>query len=154
MSKLIVGLAFIALVSLPQRVLAQDADGEDEVETVVVTMSTTHVPIGEDRQKFVGFVREVVAPAARVNPNVIAFHVLQHYYGSNSSDVVIVRVYPNLAAIEAECGTPCQEWADANIPEEGDEGYDHYVDLRDTYFKYFAKHSDEIYTSRSDTSKM
>jgi len=154
MSKFIVGLAFLALTSLPHSVLAQDASGEDEVETVVVTMSTTHVPIGEDRQKFIDFVRQVMAPVARVNPNVIAFHVLRHYYGSNSSDVVIVRVYKDLAAIEAECGTPCEEWADANIPKEGDEGYDDFVDLRDTYFKYFAKHSDEIYTSSSDTSKM
>ncbi|MDP2471688.1 MAG: hypothetical protein Q8W46_12530 [Candidatus Palauibacterales bacterium] len=152
MKKLIVGFAALAFVMVPQALRAQDMD--EAPETVVVTVSTTHVPIGEDRGKFMEFVERVVAPQARANPNVLAFHVLQHYYGSNSSDVQIVRVYKDLAGIEAPCGDPCRTWAEANLPQEGAEGYDELRALGDLYFKYFAQHSDEIYTSRTDLSKM
>nr|MDP2483488.1 hypothetical protein [Candidatus Palauibacterales bacterium] len=75
MKKLIVGFAALAFVMVPQALRAQDMD--EAPETVVVTVSTTHVPIGEDRGKFMEFVERVVAPQARANPNVLAFHVLQ-----------------------------------------------------------------------------
>jgi hypothetical protein len=152
MKKLIVGLAALAYLVVPQTMFAQDSD--DAPETVVVAMATMKVPLGEDRQKFMQFVEQYVAPQSRNDPNLLAYHVLAHYYGSNSSEVVIVSVYENLAAIEEPCGDPCSDWWEANAPSEGEEGYEEFVDLRDTYFKYFAKHSDEIYMSRTDLSKM
>lgn len=153
MKKFSVGFAVLAYLLVPQALAAQDAD-DGPPETVVVTTATVHVPLGEDRGKFMQFVERVTSPLAKANPNVLAYHVLQHYYGSNSSDVVIVVVYPNLGAIEEPCGEPCSTWSEANIPEEGEEGYDELVELRDTYFKYFSKHSDQIYSSRVDLSKM
>jgi len=153
MKTLTVGLAILAYMLVPQAVQAQDSD-DGAPETVVVTTATMHVPLGEPRAKFMQFVEQVVAPQAKNNPNLLAFHVLQHYYGSNSSDVVIVRVYENLAAIEAGCGDPCSEWADANLPDEGEEGYEELYELSETYFKYNLKHSDEVYLSRTDLSKM
>ena len=153
MKKLTVGLAVLAYVLVPQALQAQDGD-DGPPETVVVATATVHVPLGEARGKFMEYVERVISPQAKNNPNLLAFHVLQHFYGSNSSDVVIVRVWPNLAAIEAGCGAPCREWADANLPDEGEEGREELSELRDVYFKYFAKHSDEVYTSRTDLSKM
>lgn len=153
MKKLSVGLAVLAYLLVPQALFAQDAD-DGPPETVVVAMSKLHVPIGEERGKFMEFVERVVAPQARNNPNVLAFHVLSHYYGHNASDVIIVNVYPDWASVEAPCGEPCQTWADENLPDEGEEGYEELSELGDHYFKYFAKHSDEIYQSRVDLSKM
>jgi hypothetical protein len=149
------GFAVLAFLLAPQATLAQDGDDDDgPPETVVVTVSTMKVPLGEDRGKFMEFVERVVAPQARNNPNVRAFHVLAHYWGHNSSEVKMVRVYEDWADVEASCGEPCQTWADENVPEEGEEGYEEFSDLQSTYFKYLAKHSDEIYSSRVDLSKM
>ena len=153
MKKLTVGLAVLAYMLVPQAANAQDGD-DGAAETVVVAMAKMKVPLGEDRGKFMEFVEQYVAPQSRNNPNLLAYHVLEHYYGSNSSEVVLVSVYENLAAIEEPCGDPCSEWWEANAPSEGEEGYDEFVDLRDTYFKYFAKHSDEVYTSDTARSKM
>ena len=153
MKKFSVGFAVLAYLLVPQALAAQDSD-DGPPETVVVAMATVHVPLGEARGKFMDFIEQVSSQQARNNPNILAYHVLSHYYGSNSSDVVIVTVYENLAAIEAPCGDPCSEWAEANLPNEGDEGYDEFVELRDNFFKYFAKHSDEVYSSRVDLSKM
>ncbi len=153
MKKLIVGLAALAFVLVPQMAVAQDGD-DGPPETVIVTMAKMHIPIGEERGQFMEFVERVIAPQARVNPNVIAFHVLQHYYGSNSSDVFMVRVYADWADIEAPCGEPCQTWREENLPDEGEEGYEELSELGDVYFKFFVKHSDEIYSSRVDLSKM
>ena len=95
--------------------------------------------------------KKQVTPMARANPNIIAFYVLQHYYGSDSRDVVLVRVYKDLAAIEAPCGEPCQEWWDAaDFPEEGEEGYDEMREEWEAFMKYNGRHSDEIYTARLD----
>jgi hypothetical protein len=153
MKKWILGLAVAGYLFAPQIALAQDAD-DGPPETVVVAMAKMHVPLGEDRGKFMDFVERVVAPQARNNPNVLAFHVLTHLYGHNSSDVIVVRVYADWADVEADCGEPCQTWADENLPDEGEEGYEELSELSQVYFKYFAKHSDEIYQSRSDLSKM
>ena len=153
MKKLTVGFAVLAYMLVPQALQAQDGD-DSASETVIVAMATVKVPIGEDRGKFMRFVEQYVTPQQRNNPNVLAYHVLAHYYGSNSSEVVIVSVYENLAAIEAPCGDPCRDWWEANVPAEGEEGREEFEDLRDTYFKYFARHSDEIYSSNTARSKM
>ncbi len=152
MKKLTVGLAVLAYMLVPQALQAQD--GDDESETVVVTTATVHIPFGEDRAKFMEFIERVTAPQARNNPNIIAYHVLEHYYGSHATEVVIIAVYPNLAAIEAPCGDPCSTWADENLPDEGEDGYEELTELGQHFFKHFAKHSDEIYQSDRSRSKM
>jgi len=153
MKKLTVGLAVLAYMLVPLALQAQDAD-DSAPETVIVAMATVKVPLGEDRGKFMQFIEQYVTPQEKNNPNVLAYHVLSHYYGSNSSEVVIVSVYENLAAIEAPCGAPCRDWWEANVPAEGEEGREEFEDLRDTYFKYFARHSDEVYSSNTARSKM
>ena len=154
MKKMTVGLAVLAYLLIPQVVLAQDAADDGPPERVVVAIATVMVPLGEERGQFMEFVERVVAPQARNNPNILAFHVLEHYYGSKSSEVKLVRVYAGLGAIEEPCGDPCRTWAEANLPDEGEEGYEELSAAGDTYFKFFSKHSDEIYTSRADLSKM
>ena len=149
MKKFTVGLAVLACMLVPQAVAAQEAD-DGPPETGIVTMSSFKVPLGEERGKVMEWIEMVVAPQARNNPNIMAFYVLQHYYGSDSRDVVLVRVYKDLASIEAPCGAPCQEWSDANMPDEGEEGYEEMLELWENYMKYNGRHSDEIYTARLD----
>ena len=87
------------------------------------------------------------------NPNVLAFYVLQHTWGSDSRDIVMVNVYRSWADIEAPCGEPCQQWADENMPEEDSPEMEEMQELWQTYMKYSGRHSDEIYTARLDLAK-
>ena len=124
MLKWTVGLAVLAYLAVPQAVAAQEMD-DGPPQTGIVTMSA--------------------------NPNVIAFYVLQHYYGSDSRDVVLMRVYKDLAAIEAPCGEPCQTYREENpLPEEGTPEREEMMELWETFRKYNGRHSDEIYTARLD----
>lgn len=152
MKKLSVGLAVLAYMLVPQALQAQDMD-DGSPETGIVTMATFKVPLGEERGKVMEWIDRVVAPQARNNPNIMAFYVLTHYYGSDSRDMVMVRVYKDLASIEAPCGAPCQEFADANFPDEGEEGYDEMNELWETFMKYNGRHSDQIYTAHMDLAK-
>jgi hypothetical protein len=150
MKKLTVGLAVAAYLLVPHVAVAQDAD-EGPPQTGIVTMSTMKVPLGEDRGMVMEWIEKMVTPMERANPNVIAFYVLQHYYGSDSRDVVLVRVYKDLAAIEAPCGEPCQAYREANpLPEEGTPEREEMMELWQTFMKYNGRHSDEIYSARLD----
>ena len=152
MKKFTVGFAALAFLLAPAAAVAQDAD-DGPPQTGIVTMSKVKVPLGEDRGKFMQWVERVVAPQARNNPNVLAFYVLEHYWGADSRDVVMVNVYRDWASIEAPCGEPCQTWADEFFPEEGEEGYDELIELWQTFSKYNGRHSDEIYSARLDLAK-
>ena len=65
-----------------------------------------------------------------------------------------MQVYPNLAAIEAPCGEPCQTWAEENMPEEDTPEMEELQELGTHFFQMFAKHSDELYTSEMSRAKM
>ena len=149
MTKLTVGIALMACLLVPQAVQAQDMD-DGPPQTGIVTMSTFKVPLGEERGKVMEWIELMVAPQARANPNIMAFYVLQHYYGSDSRDVVMVRVYKDLAAIEAPCGAPCDDLMAEIVPEEGTPEREEMMDLWQTFMKYNGRHSDEIYTARLD----
>jgi hypothetical protein len=146
-----VGILFAAMALLvgPAVAVAQDMD-DGPPETGIVTTSTFKVPLGEERGKVMEWIELMVAPMARANPNIMAFYVLQHYYGSDSRDVVLVRVYKDLAAIEAPCGAPCDELMAEIVPEEGTPEQEEMMELWQTYMKYTGRHSDEIYTARLD----
>jgi hypothetical protein len=149
MRKFGISCAAIALLVGPPAVVAQDMD-EGAPATGIVTMSTFKVPLGEERAKVMEWIELMVAPQARANPNVMAFYVLQHYYGADSRDVVLVRVYKDLAAIEAPCGAPCEELTAEIVPEEGTPEREEMMELFQAYMKYNGRHSDEIYTARLD----
>ena len=149
MTKLTVGIALMACLLVPQAVQAQDMD-DGPPQTGIVTMSTFKVPLGEERGKVMEWIELMVAPQARANPNIMAFYVLQHYYGSDSRDVVMVRVYKDLAAIEAPCGAPFDELMAEIVPEEGTPEREEMMELWQTFMKYNGRHSDEIYSARLD----
>lgn len=149
MKKVALAIVFLALASMPQMTMAQ----EEMPSTIVVTMSKFKVPLGEDRARVMQFIERMIAPQERLNPNVMAFYVLQHYYGADARDMVLVRVYASMADIEAPCGEPCQTWMEENRPEEGTPEYEEMTELGQTFMKYYAAHSDEIYSSPMDLAK-
>jgi hypothetical protein len=149
MKKFTVGLAVMAYLLVPQALQAQDMD--EGPQTGIVTMATMKVPMGPDRAKVMQWIERMVTPIERANPNVIAFYVLTHYYGPDARDLVLVRVYKDLAAIEAPCGEPCDMYREENpVPEEGTPEREELMELWQTFLKYNGQHSDEIYTARLD----
>ena len=150
MLKWTVGLAVLAYLAVPQAITAQDME-DGPPQTGIVTMSTMKVPMGQERAQVMGWIEKMVTPMERANPNVIAFYVLTHYYGADSNDVVLVRVYKDLAAIEAPCGEPCEVYREENpVPEEGTPEREEMMEMWQTFMKYNGNHSDEIYTARLD----
>ena len=152
MNRIGVLIAAAALLAAPAAGLAQDAD-EGPPATGIVTMSKMKVPLGEERGMVMDWIETVVAPQTRNNPNVVAFYVLEHYWGHDSRDVVMVSVYNDWADIEAPCGEPCRAWAEANWPEEGTPEREEWDKLQQTFWKYNGRHSDEIYSTRLDLAK-
>ena len=137
-------LALALATALPAPALAQDAD--EPPETRVITMAKFQVPPGEDRQKVMRFIDEVIAPQAQNNPHVLTYRIATHYYGSNSTDIVIIAEYPDWESVEAPCGEPCQTWAEENIPEEGTPEREEWNDRAQTWTRYFVGgHTDEVY---------
>lgn len=146
-------LAALAVIpfAIPGSAMAQD-DGEPQVR--YITTSTFNVPMGPERQKVMTFIRNVMAPMAKVNPNILSFRVAVHDYGSDSRDIVLIREYANWNAIDADCGTPCDNYWEANPrPEEGSEEYQTWQEAWEAFRDHYAQHRDEIYRYRVDLAK-
>lgn len=119
-----------------------------------VTVTTFEIP-DQHEDKVAQHIIERVLPATKLNPNVINSRVLLHRWGSDASRIVFVSEYPSWEAIEADCGTPCEEFYEANpAPEEGEEGYEAYRERLELFQKYFGEHSDEIYFTPMDAAKV
>jgi hypothetical protein len=115
--------------------------------TRVTAVTTVEVPFGDDRQKFISFLEEYFLPGYQLNPKVKNFRMLNHNWGSNAEQILLVAEYDTFADIEAEC-TPCDEYFEQHeAPEEGEDGYEAYQDKLEVFNKYYAKHSDEIYSA-------
>lgn len=146
-------LALVGAVSLPSTVLAQEPD-EEPPETHVLTVTTFQLPPGEEGQKVMRFIDRVIAPQAKNNPNVLSYRIAQHYWGSTSSEVKIIAEYADWASVEAECGAPCEEWEEANLPEEGTPEREEFDDLAQAWQRaFFQGHSDEIYNLNMSRAK-
>lgn len=120
---------------------------EAEIPTRVVAVTTFDVPF-LDRAQVVSFLEEYFLPGYQLNPNVKNFRMLTHNWGSNASQVILVAEYDSFAAIDAECGQPCDAYFEQHeAPEEGEAGYAEYQEKADAFSKYYAAHSDEIYST-------
>lgn len=143
-ARIIPAFALLTVAAGPGSLRAQD---DAPPETRVLTVSTFQLPPGDEGQKVMRFIDRVVAPQARNNPHVLGYRVAQHYWGSNSSEVKIMAEYADWAAVEADCGAPCETWAEANIPEEGTPEREEFDDLQQAWQRaYFQGHQDEIYS--------
>ncbi len=111
----------------------------------ILTISSFRVPLGEDRQNVVDYMKKWMVEPARINPNVLSYRIIQHFYGSNSSDIAIVAEYPDWASITADC-PPCAEWFESNMPKEGTPERKAVDEALALFLKYYGSHSDQIYS--------
>jgi hypothetical protein len=120
---------------------------QQDTPTRYVAVTSFEVPF-TDRAKVISFLEEYFFPAYQLHPKVQNFRMLSHNWGSNGSQVVLMAEYDTWADIEADCGQPCDDYfAQHKAPEEGDPGYAEYRDKSDTFSKYYAHHTDEIYST-------
>ncbi len=155
-SKILLAAGVVMLVgwSMPQIALAQDDDDDGPGIRTVHVISFELPPLGS-RGPFFRFMRDRVEPNIQLNPHVINSRVMTHIYGSNASEIVLVREYASWEDMGAGCGQPCRDYFEANpAPEEGDDGYDDFVEGRDLFNKYFSNHRDEIYNAFMPVAKI
>ena len=146
-------LALLLPLASPAAVDAQEGD-EDGPPDRIVAVTHMKVPF-TDRGVVFPFMRKYFLPQGQVNPNVVTQRVMWHYYGDDAQDVFIVTEYESLAAIEAPCGQPCEDYEAENPPpEEGEEGYEEYQEAEALFNEYFARHSDEIYFAPAALAKI
>jgi hypothetical protein len=127
------------------------AQEEAPPPTRIVTATSFKVPFGADRGDVISFLIEYFLPGYQLNPNVHNFRMLMHRWGSDASDVVLVAEYDDLAAIDADCGKPCDDYfAQHEAPEEGEAGYEEYQKKVDAFSRAYQNHHDEIYVTRMD----
>lgn len=139
-------LALLALVPLP--LAAQEDEGADPT-VHYISVTTFRAPPGEQRSQAMQWIREVMVPGARMNPNVLSYRVATHNWGSNAKDITIIAEYPSWEAIEADC-EPCNEWFEEQQPEEGTPEREEWDARFDAFIGYYLDHSDELYAVNMD----
>jgi hypothetical protein len=122
---------------------------EQEPPTRIVTVTSFKVPFGEDRGNVIAFLTEYFLPGYQLNPHVRNFRLLNHRWGSDAMDFMIVAEYDDLAALDAECGQPCDDYFAQQVPEEGGEGT-RFRELQNAFNSAYQNHHDEIYVTRMD----
>ena len=152
--RLAVVIALVAALAVPAMVMAQEEETEEEPGTRILTVTSFAVPY-TDQGEIYEFMRKYFLPGGQLNPNVISYRVMRHYYGSNGSEIVIMAEYEDLAGIEAPCGQPCDDYFEENAPpEEGEEGYEEFQATVEKWQKYYSKHTDQIYTVPMEATKI
>ncbi|CAN5133538.1 hypothetical protein BH18GEM1_BH18GEM1_15240 [soil metagenome] len=139
-----VGTSVVCTMSAVEPARAQE---QEEPTIRYVAATSFDVPF-YDREKVVSFLEEYFLPGYQLDPRIRNFRMLNHQWGSNASTIVLVAEYDSWADIEADCGQPCDDYdAQHEEPEEGDPGYAEYQEKQAAFQKYYAAHSDEIYTT-------
>jgi hypothetical protein len=133
-------------------ILTSPAAAQGAPEIRIVTISSFRVPQGEDRQKVLEYMKKWMVEPAKLNPNVLSYRIIQHFYGSNAGDVAIVAEYATWAAITADC-QPCDKWLQDNMPTEGTPERKAVDDLAALFFKYYGSHADQIYNADMSLAK-
>ena len=101
-----------------------------------------------DRGLVMAYLTEYFLPSYQLNPSVKNFRMLTHNSGSDGGDIVLGAEYESWAAIEADCGQPCEDYYDQHeAPEEGEAGYAEFQAQLQAFNKYYSHHQDEIYAT-------
>jgi hypothetical protein len=116
--------------------------------TRYITATSFKVPFGPDRGNVIAFLREYFMPGYQLNPHVLNFRLLNHSWGSDAMDFVLIAEFATWADITADCGKPCDDYfAQHEAPEEGEAGYEEYQAKWDAFNKAYQNHHDEIYVT-------
>ncbi len=132
---------------------AQAAPQQAQQEVRFVTITKIQMPQDSaDARALMTMIDSVFVPQARMNPNVLSYRVLQHNWGANSRDVLILAEYPSWAAIEADCQA-CDEWLRSKTPAEGTPERARWNAMQAGFVRAFAGHGDEIYNAQMRRAK-
>ena len=145
-------LTLIAFTTLTTSTAEAQATPQTPADVRIVTISSFRVPLGTDRQAVLDYMGKWMVEPARLNPNVLSYRIIQHFYGSNASDMAIVAEYPNWAAITADCAA-CDAWFQANMPPEGTPERKAVDEAQALFLKYYGTHTDQIYNANMALAK-
>jgi len=145
-------LTLIAFTTLMTSTADAQAAPQTAPDVRIVTISSFRVPLGADRQAVLDYMGKWMVEPARLNPNVLSYRIIQHFYGSNASDMAIVAEYPNWAAIAADCAA-CDAWFQANMPPEGTPERKAVDEAQALFLKYYGTHADQIYNANMALAK-
>lgn len=145
-------IAAAALSLAPMTLFAQEGDEEEAPDFNYITVTRIRMPATQDREKAMEWVDKVMAPGAKLNPNVLWYRVATHNWGSNSEDVVIMAEYDEWADIEGDCPA-CDAWFEENQPEEDTPEREEWDAMAEAFFEYFSGHRDEIYATNMSRAK-
>lgn len=110
-----------------------------------VTVSTFNLPIGPGGDTVMMYIDSVMVPMSRINPNIASFRVGRHAWGTQGGHVALIYEYTSWAAINAECGQPCQQWETANRPAPGTPRADLWRAMNQAFLRQYSGHLDQIY---------
>ena len=148
-SVLLAGVAMLLVTPLAS--FAQEEE-PPEPEIHYISATVFEVPFGEEGQKVMAWIDAVWVPRDKVNPNVLHSSVLQHNWGSNSAQIVLVAEYADWASIEADCDE-CVAWFEENQPAEDTPEREEWDENAAAFFKAYLGHRDEIYTKNMNRAK-
>lgn len=142
---------FAGLVLAPASETTAQESADEDPGRRIVAMTMFDVPYGPERATVVRYMREHYLPFIQLNPRVLNFRLLTHYYGSHGARVVVMREVEEWADIEAPCGDPCTEYRQKHpLPEEGTPEREAYEEARALFQKFYANHRDEVYSALMD----
>jgi len=146
-------VAATALSLAPATLFAQAGDEEEEAPDInYITLTKIRLPATQDRQKAMEWVDKVMAPVAKLNPNVLWYRIAMHNWGSNSEDMVIMAEYDEWADLEGDCPA-CDAWFEENRPAEDTPEREEWDAMAQAFFGYFSGHRDEIYVTNMNRAK-
>lgn len=140
----------VGLIGVPTA-FAQDDDGPG---TRIISVTKMDVPY-QDRSTVFPWMEKYFHPGGLLNPNVINYRWMAHFWGARGAEVVMITEYADWEAMNADCGQPCDDYNEANpVPDEDTPERAEYDKAQALFNKYFSHHSDEIYVAQMEEGKV
>lgn len=136
-------LVLIAVVFFAANISAQDMD--DSHVIYVQTWKMKSLPMGDDGKAFAEMLQKQ-SDAVKDNERLLSFHVVRHFWGSDSRDLVMISEFKtteDLFAFNEEMNAAFDK---AFSKEENER-------MQKLWDKYVGQHSDEIYREVPGTRK-
>lgn len=141
-------LVFFAIACAGTFLASGSASAQEQSNHLFVsTTMKTSMPEGgriAERDSLMALYHEQVT---KKNPHILSQRVMQHFYGNNNHDLVIVTEYKDWASIDAATTMDTELFEKYWKDEASRRQYNR------AFNKYFSGHSDEIYSERTKLRK-
>jgi hypothetical protein len=136
-------LAFVGVL-----VVAGSASAQESADHIfVATTQKMAMPEGGRAAERDSLLQVYHEQVTKKNPNILSQRVMQHFYGANNHDVVIVTEYKDWASIDASDKMDTKLFEDYWKDDASRRQFNRMLN------KYFTGHSDEIYSERTKLRK-